>query len=600
MQIDKFRNIPEVFFDIAGKFPEEQLYYQIIVDEDSAGRRKKTAICYKDSAERVKKIAAYLKDFGLKKGDKVAIIANTRSEWLEIDLGILSIGGIVVSIYQSLPATDIAYILFDSEAEVVFAENQEQVDKILGIQEREIFIPGHEDRKDLNVEIKIKKIISIETLSNQFITSLSEIYKRDLPKEEIKLDQIEPHDIASLVYTSGTSGPPKGVVQTHFNHLSNIRQSFDSGIVKDNNTMILFLPLAHSFAKLMGYIGFLSPVKIFFPAILSRDSSKITPISILRDIKEINAEIVPIVPRFLEKMKEGIESLLKNKKLSSKILQLTINSSQKIFLKKAKFLDKIVFTITAGIRRKLKHKLFGNNFLYAISGGAKLPLEVGIFFNSLGITVFEGYGLTETCVATNVNTLAKNRIGTVGQLLAKDIEIKIAEDSEILFRGPNISLGYYKRPTATKASWDDEGWFHTGDLGTIEDGFLKIIGRKKEIIVTSGGKKISPLAIEDNIKTIPFVSQAILIGDNRPFCLALITLKNPRDNTPEVIEKIKNDFLTINSRLASFETIKNFLIIPEEFTVENGMLTPTFKIKRKEVESRYQKEIEELYLKTKR
>lgn len=599
-KIDKFNNLAGAFFDIAEKSPHEIIYFQLSTEEEPIGLRKKIPKTYLEVSERVKKIALYLKSIGIRKGDKVAILSSTRGEWLEIDLAILSVGAVVISVYQSLQANDIAYILFDSDAKIVFAENKEQVDKLVKIQNSETQIPGHEDRPSQTAKVNIDKIISIEPSSGDSISDLNSIFNTITSTELFTLEDITHKDLASLVYTSGTSGPPKGVMQTHLNHLSNIRQAYEAGIVKENNTLILFLPLAHSFAKLMGYIGFLTPVKIYFPAIINRESSKIDPISILRDIKEVQAEIVPIVPRFLEKMKEGVETLAKKKGLSNILLELSIKSAKNVFNKQADFVDNLIFFLTSAIRRRVKNKLFGNDFLCAISGGAKLTIDVGVFFNSLGITVFEGYGLTETCVATNVNTIKNNRIGTVGKVLTEDIEMKISEDSEILFRGPNITLGYYKRPTATKASWDEEGWFHTGDLGEVDDGFLKIIGRKKEIIVTSGGKKISPQPIEEKIKGINLVSEAIVVGDNQPFCVALIVLNDQQKTSSEIEANIKEEINKINETLASFETVKNFLILKESFTIENGLLTPTFKVKRKAVETKYQKEIEDLYKLTKR
>ena len=614
-------NIADAFYEICKNAPNAITFSQAIaVSNDinsNTHRRKKTSKNH-EVESRVNKIAAFLLAAGVKTGSKVAIISNSRPEWMEADIAILACAAVSVSIFQSLPVDDIGYILFDSEADVLFIENQEQLTKIEQLLEQEINIPATSDRAATKTKIQIKTMISFEaTTGHALLTELSTILaveEKQRPEESknARLDLL-----AALVYTSGTTGPPKGVMQTHGNHLANVRQAYESSLLNQDSTFYLLLPLAHSFAKLIGYLGFLTPAKICFSAIVDSKSSKLDPRSAAKDMRESGATIFPVVPRLLEKMQDGIISAGNQTGLKGKLIRLTIDNSKLVFQSKKNgisvgVINALVFRATKGLRKKICSQLFGPNFLYALSGGAKLSVPVSEFFYGLEISILEGYGLTETCVATNVGRLNKSPIGSVGPVLASDIELKIAEDREILFRGPNIAVGYYHRPTDTSKTWDSENWFHTGDLGSLDkDNNLSIVGRKKEIIVTSGGKNIAPHDIEVAIKSHELISQVVLLGDGRKYCVAVVTL-NPEqisqwskargisdlkaiNTNKELRETIQQHISSINKDLASYETVKDFFIAPEDFTVDNGILTPTFKIKRSFVEKKYQEEIEKMY-----
>jgi len=617
LYLDTYKNIPTAFFNIADQHPDRTVYSQAVVS--GSGPRVWSETPYSMVRERVLKLAAFLQANGVGRGDKVAIISNTRPEWLEADMAILSAGGVVVSVYQSLLAHDIGYILFDSGAEVVVAENQEQVDKILKLLSEPCAIPATEDRPAQEVRLKIRLIIAMEPVApNPIVKGWEGILGGEgkLSARPEVIETIAREDLATLVYTSGTTGPPKGVMQTHGNHLSNIRQVFQGELFQDHYSLFLFLPLAHSFAKLIGYIGFLTPATLKFPAVIDRSSSRADPASISKDIREGSADVVAVVPRLLEKMEEGVM----NKTLHGvmgRFLGRVITRSLEVHRatrarKPVSLWAQMFVEATDFLRAKVRNALFGTNFRYAISGGAKLPVETAEFFAALGMEILEGYGLTETCVATNVNRSGRAKIGTVGPVLAKDIELKIETDGEICYRGPNITQGYYNRPTATKASWDSEGWFHTGDLGEIDhEGFLSIVGRKKELIVTAGGKKIPPEGIEQKLKASRYVSQAMLMGEGKPYCVALVVVNPPEvrahfgalgaalgtelHTDKRVHDLVWSDVTKINESLASFESIKKIFLVPEEMTVENGLLTPTFKVKRKSVSNRYQAEYEALY-----
>ncbi|NDC37019.1 MAG: long-chain fatty acid--CoA ligase [Proteobacteria bacterium] len=622
--LNQSKNIPEAFFEIAQRYPDREVYRQAVIDatndceEIPRAWRGRT---YRQVLPRIRAIGRFLLEAGVAPGDRVAIVSNTRAEWMEADIGILSVGGVAVSIYQSLVAVDVGYILYDSGARVVFAENQEQVEKLLALHQKPFQIPATEERPAGEVSITLLRIVTFErTTEHPLVTFLGDILNApDIDATEIqkRSSTAARDDLAALVYTSGTTGAPKGVMQTHGNHLSNVRQVFESGLIHDDNTIFLLLPLAHSFAKLMGYIGFLTPVRLFFPGVADTKSSRAIPTSVTKDLREGGAQLVPVVPRLLEKMQAAIVNKSKERSFASALLRLALRSGAAVAAARAEGempspLHIACYSILGFIRRKVRKRLFGANFQFGISGGAKLPTEVARFFASIDAVIYEGYGLTETCVATNVGRPGLCRIHTVGPVLARDIQLRIAEDGEILFKGPNITSGYWQRPTATAQSWDAEGWFHTGDLGSVDtEGLLSIEGRKKELIVTSGGKKIPPDPIEQRLKATGFVSQAVLVGEGKNYVVALVTLdeaavrqwaqqagvvlQQSMHAQREVQELINREVEKLNLSLASFETVKRVAILSEEMTVENGLLTPTFKVKRKEVAKRFSDLIESLY-----
>lgn len=622
--ITQSTSLAEAFYRIASSEPDLSVYSQATLPSDSKDEgdtpRKWRTASFIEVKNDINKIARTLRSQGVQKGSKVAIISQTRPEWMKIDLAILALGGVSVSVYQTLPADDIAYILYDSGAEIVFAENQEQVDKIAEVLSRPFDMPATEDRESTSVQLSLKKVVSIEdsVWDSPLLLQLSEILSEEPADSPQETSSIQRQDLAALVYTSGTTGPPKGVMQSHENHLSNVRQAFDSGFLQNDPSICLFLPLAHSFAKLMGYIGFLSRVELRFPAVVDSQTSKLNPQSTTKDIRESNSNIFPVVPRLLEKMRDGVLAARNEAGVKGKLVTLALWAASDHYAsikagQKPKVLTLAAYRGTEFLRKKLQQKLFGESLQFVLSGGAKLPVDVNEFFDALGIKIIEGYGLTETCVATNVGRVGITPIGSVGPVLADDIEMRINEDGEIIFRGPNVALGYFNRSTATKGAWDEDGWFHTGDLGAIDEKKnLTIVGRKKEIIVTSGGKNIAPNDIEERIKHSPLVSQAVMLGDGRKYCIALITLNleeakqwakreripnadEPLHENKELQQKIWAHVQKVNEELARHETIKKIHIVPEDFTVENGLLTPTFKVKRSVIEKLYEAEINSLY-----
>lgn len=615
--VEEIRNtnwIPELFSKTAAAFPDRAVYSQ--PHNISRNSREWRARTYREIAPSIWKLAHYLKKCGVQPGDRVAILSATRPEWMIADLAILYVGATSVSIYQSVNALETGYILHDSGAKCLFVENQEQADKIADLLRNNCPIPATEERPAQEVRVQLETIISFEAVEAHIPCVALEKILADTSLSAAEPSLVASNEIASLVYTSGTTGPPKGVVQTHKNHLANLWQAASTNLFAPDGDIFLFLPLAHSFARLIGYIGFLTPTLIKFPAVSDPKSSALNVGSVMRDLQEGSAQVVPMVPRILEKMMNGVVEKMSQASPAARLLAAAVRSGQQVFrARKANepipFSCSLTFRLTAAVRVKIKNRLFGKNFRHVVSGGAKLPVSVNEFFAAIGVVIYEGYGLTETCVATNVNRLGKNKIGSVGPCL-EQVEIKIADDGEILFRGPNIAMGYYNRPTATRAAWDGQGWFHTGDLGELDgDGCLYITGRKKELIVTSGGKKISPLMIEDKLSATPLISAALVFGDGRQYCVALLVLDlamlkqwASRNNVsvgaafaaqPEILRQIQTEVDSVNATLSRYETIKKFRVLDTELTVENGLLTPTFKVKKALIERKYRTLIDEMY-----
>jgi long-chain acyl-CoA synthetase len=619
--VSQSRSIAEAFWRRATAQPNAVLY-RYAVAPSSTGSRLWREESYQSASQKIARLAAHLKAQGVTIGTPVAIISNTRYEWILADLAVQSLGGITVSIYQSLPAVEAGFILHDSGAKIIFIENEEQAQKIQWLLENSCPIPAREDEPESQCAISITHCIAFESVDSHIkhTTLHSIIEDTRLPSAPPSLPAAVNRDsVASYVYTSGTTGPPKGVIQTHGNHLSNVYQAAVSGVFALDGSLFLFLPLAHSFARLILYVGTLTSAHLILPAIVDHKTSKVDLASVAADIQLGGATVLPSVPRLFEKMAAALKARAAGKKLQSKILKICIQNATATYDRRSSssrlgILERILWKLLSPIRAKIKMQLFGPGFKHGISGGAKLDPGVCKFFDALEIVICEGYGLTETCVATHVNLPTKRRIGSVGPAFL-GLETRIAaEDGEILLRGPNVTKGYLNRPQATREAWDAEGWFHTGDVGQMDDaGFLYITDRKKELVVTAGGKKIPPAGIEGLFKRFPFISQAFLYGEGKPYCVMLFTVNDlelrgvlnsqgitvpsttPLNSLEVVSSLFKEAVEEVNRELASFETIKNFKVLEQDFTIENGLLTPTLKMKRKAVVARYGAEIAQLY-----
>lgn len=613
---DRVKSLAHAFQERVQRDPSSTLWAYPVVEGE---KRRWVEVSTSEVAEKVNALATYLEKLGVRKGDSIAIISNTRPEWMIADFAILSAAGVTVSVYPSLTWREIGFILYDSNSTIAIVENQEQVDKLVKLTTTPCPIPEREVGPEEEVSLSFKKIIAIEEVTpHPLVMQLSEIYTAyDGSSTPRGMEELRREDLAAIVYTSGTTGAPKGVLQTHHNHLSNIRQGFEGEIYRTDGTLFLFLPLSHAFARLMGYLGVLTHAGLRFTRVTDKKSSKIDLNAVTADILDGQSAYIPTVPRLFEKMRAGIEAAMQQRSVSSFILRACITSSiahyrSKVEGKPLGLWKTIVYNATEPVRQKLRNRLFGSKFRHAISGGAKLVKDVHEFFEAIGIDIYEGYGLTETCVATHVNRMGRKRVGSVGTPF-NDVEVKIEADGEILVKGPNVTKGYHNRPKATAEAWDQEGWFHTGDIGHVDaEGYLYITDRKKDIIVTAGGKKIPPQLIESKLKKIPGISQVMVYGDGKPFCIALFTIDRSTiipimaargveritepEKDPSVRQYIQDNVNRINSEVASYEQVKKIETLPEDLTIENNLLTPTQKPRRRAVELKYRELIERLYI----
>jgi len=552
---------------------------------------------YDEVGEIVRALSLGLMDLGIEKGDKVAILANTRPEWSYFDFAALSAGATVVPIYQTNSPEECEYVLENSDSVAVIVENAEQLEKVRKIRGR---CP------------KLEHVILMEGTAEDAI-SMDDVSARGSGHTEDEWEQrwssVTPDDICTFIYTSGTTGPPKGCVISHGNYQSMLDMVHEANVLGDDELTYLFLPLAHSFALLIQLGTFDLGATL---AYWERDPLKIVP-----NLVEVKPTYFPSVPRIFEKIYTAATgNIEKEGGLKKLVFNWAIGVGRRVrdreragkpigwlLQKQYDFADKQVLSKIRG--------LFGGNLKLAVTGAAPINPEILRFFDAAGVLVVEGWGMTETSTAATISRPEDFKFGTVGKPF-RDCEIKIADDGEILVKGPNIFKGYYKNEEATKETIVD-GWLHTGDIGEFdEDGYLKITGRKKDIIITAGGKNITPANLEAEIKQSPYVSQVVVIGDRRPFLSALVTLDMeevaklaeekgwPADpaevaKNPEMREIIQEHVDEINEKFARVEQVKKFEILPADLSQEGGELTPTLKVKRNVVADKYEKDIEALY-----
>ncbi|MFD6952171.1 long-chain fatty acid--CoA ligase [Nocardiopsis sp. TSRI0078] len=578
----------------------DTLYERAASEPDAVAARRQESGQWHDVtvAELHGDIAAYAKaliDAGIGHGDRVALMSRTRYEWTVVDYAIWSIGGVTVPIYETSSAEQIEWILSDSGAKAVFVENEEHSQRVESIRERTPEL-GPLWRFDGPEYAELRSAgagVDDETL--------------DKRRTAVRVD-----DIATLIYTSGTTGRPKGCELTHRNFLFIARSALNGPAKqvlssKENPSTLLFLPLAHVFAR------FVQVMVVEAKATLGHFPS--TGPELIEQFSVFRPTFLLAVPRVFEKVYTKAEQ-----KASAEGKGKIFNAAAETAIAYSKALS--TGRIPLGL--KLRHALFaklvygkllaalGGNAEYAVSGGSALGARLGHFFRGIGFTIIEGYGLTETTAPTCVNSPEFNKIGTVGQPLP-GTTVKIADDGEILLKGDHIMVGYWKNEKATKEAFTEDGFYRTGDLGALDDdGFLSVTGRKKEIIVTAGGKNVAPAVLEDRIRAHALVSQCMVVGDNRKFIAALVTIdpesfaqwREANNKTGEIADLTEDPDLNAavqeavdnaNNAVSKAEGIKKFKILPSDFTEESGQMTASLKVKRHVVSKQWSKEIDDIY-----
>jgi long-chain acyl-CoA synthetase len=570
-----------------------------------------TEVSARALGEEVRELALGLLALGRQKGDAVGLLSQTRAEWVRADFAILSAGCVTIPVYPSYPADAVAFIVKDSGTKTLFVEDTAQLVKVL---EAARDMPGLESLVLMSGSAEPEASAGgrkLRVLTWDKLRAEGRLARRE--QEPILAQRLatgRSDDIATIVYTSGTTGHPKGVLQTHGNHLAALAAAGQVTEVKPGDVHLLFLPLAHSFARFESYIGVHQGLVTAFAESLEKLSD---------NLKEVRPHFICSVPRVFEKVYakvlSGVEAGPPAKK---KIFYWALGVGREVSRRQREGQPLgMALRVQHGAASKLVfsklHAALGGRLRFCFSGGAPLAREIAEFFHAVGVLIIEGYGLTETCPILSANRLGRFKFGTVG-LAFPGVELKIAEDGEILARGANIAQGYFRRPEETAEVFKPGGWFHTGDIGEIDsEGFLRITDRKKDLIKTAGGSYVAPQHIENLLKGDPFVSQALVYGDRRPYPVALVTLnaeelgKFARNaglgekplaelaRNPAVVERVRRTVDGINEKLASYAKVKRFAVLPADFTVENGELTPTLKVKRKVVSQNYAELIEALY-----
>ncbi len=598
-----YANLPEMFFRRAAELGRRPRYRHRVGEE-----WKETA--WETSAERVRNLSAGLIDLGVKPGDRVALLSGTRPEWVEIDLAILACGALTIPVYQSVLPGECGYILANSGATVAFVENAKQRAKVDDVRAKGFELDGVQRAVPTEIVIDIEAGAGGGPTFAGLIERGAAIQSATRGELQRRVAALGRDTLATIVYTSGTTGPPKGVPQTHGNHLASVESALKLGLIREGDVDFFFLPLAHSFARLIEYCGLAAGSTTVFARSID---------TLIDDLPSAHAHIVPAVPRVFEKVYARIMAARDTGGGVKRALfdwALGVGQARSRAVQQGQpvpMLTKLQDALAQRLVFARVHQLLGGNVRLMLSGGAPLAREIAEFFHAIGVLVLEGYGLTETTPVLTVNRPDQFKLGTVGLPLDCCV-IKIADDGEILAKGANVAAGYYERPEATAESWDAEGWFHTGDIGEVDaEGFLRITDRKKDLIKTSGGKYVAPQKVENLLKLQPHVSQAVLIGDNRKYCVALITLSLEEVQRwaqehgieaqtaealaahPKVQELLEGEVAVVNKELPSWESIKKFRILPRDFSTETGELTPSLKVKRKVVASLYRDAIDALY-----
>jgi len=572
MDLKQFKSLIDLFFYQAGNQNPQSIFLEWLNPKNN---KKFT---WDETCLNIYKLGKILRA-NIKDGDRCLLVSENRPEWLISDIAIMLANGITVPAYTTYTEKDYKYLIEDCQPSVIIVSNNEMHDKLKNIIDEKSFI-----RKVITFE-KIQKI----DYKNKYL-DFNSITENNLQEsDKIKNSSIKRNSPACIIYTSGTGGNPKGVILSHGGILNNLEGACEiiKPLIDKRPIFLTWLPLSHSYEHTVQFAQIAVGAKVFYAEKIEK---------LLDNISEAKPTIMTAVPRFYQNLYNKINiNMKKAKGFKAKLIKATIVLGKKELLKqKMNFSEKLLnFIVNVLVRKKVK-KQFGGNLKAFVSGGGALDKEIGEFLNAIGLPTLQGYGLTETSPVVSCNPIHKIRVETVGPPF-KGNKVKIAEDGEILVKGENVMLGYWNKKEDTEKVLRD-GWLYTGDIGEIDpqDGYLKITDRKKDIIVSAGGDNISPAKIENQLSNSPAIDQCMVYGDGKNYLVALIVPSKEFNEKKEKINEIVNE---INNNLTLIEKIKKFQLIKENFSIENGLLTPTMKVKRNKVIAKYKNILENFYKK---
>jgi long-chain acyl-CoA synthetase len=576
MNLDKLNNLIELFSHQAEKQNKESIFLQWL------NPNNKKSYTWGETQKNILKLSKIIRE-NIKEGDRCLLVSENRPEWFVSDMAIMLSGGITVPAYTTYTEDDYKYLIEDCEPSLLIVSNNELLKKL---------------NNTINEKRFIKKIITLDEVNNVIhdldiinkdkYLDFNLILKNDLLDEDkIQNEKLKRTSPACIIYTSGTGGNPKGVILSHGGILNNLVGACEimRPLFSSRPVFLTWLPLSHSYEHCVQFAQIAVGAKVFYAEKIEK---------LLENISEAKPTIMTAVPRFYQNLYNKINiNLKKQTGFKAKLIEETLRLGKKKLLnQKMTFSEKLLNLIVETLVRKKIKKQFGGNLKAFVSGGGALDQEIGEFLNSVGLPTLQGYGLTETSPVVSCNPIHKIKVETVGPPF-KGNQVKIAEDGEILVKGENVMLGYWNKKEETEKVIVN-GWLHTGDIGEIdpEDGYLKITDRKKDIIVSAGGDNISPAKIENMITNEPEIDQCMVYGDKKNYLVALVV---PSKDFLHEKEKINNVIEKINKKLTLLEKIKKIQLIDENFSIENGLMTPTMKVKRKKVTEKYKNQLEELY-----
>ena len=576
MNLNNLNNLIELFANQANKQNKKDIFLEWLNPSN-----KKT-YTWEQTEKNILKLSKVIKE-NIKEGDRCLLVSENRPEWFVSDLAIMVAGGITVPAYTTYTEDDYKYLIEDCEPSLVVVSNNEMLKKLNNSINEKDFI-----KKVITLDEKAKVTNNLNIINKEKYLDFNSIINNNLLAEDkIENNKLKRNSPACIIYTSGTGGNPKGVILSHGGILNNLVGACEimKPLFNSRPVFLTWLPLSHSYEHCVQFAQIAVGAKVFYAEKIEK---------LLENISEAKPTIMTAVPRFYQNLYNKINMNLKKQTgFKAKLIEATLRLGRKKLLnQKMTFSEKLInFIVDKLVRKKIK-KQFGGNLKAFVSGGGALDKEIGEFLNSVGLPTLQGYGLTETSPVVSCNPIHKIKVETVGPPF-KGNEVKIAEDGEILVKGENVMLGYWNKKEETEKVIIN-GWLHTGDIGEIDpnDGYLKITDRKKDIIVSAGGDNISPAKIENMITNEPEIDQCMVYGDKKNYLVALIVpnkdFLNEKEKINKVIEKI-------NKKLTLLEKIKKIQLIDENFSIENGLMTPTMKVKRKKVTEKYKNQLENLY-----